>query len=257
MDSYNDLVSKILKQPVLKTAVEDMITSRTILNLVSLNWEETILNSNIYKKHLENVVTYSKNKSSGKKFEVQLMTSMDYHYHVLVAGCWKFHTLKKNDTDIDSIVCNSCQPLSLIGKSMAEHNKEVFVDNSRFFFQGCDANVCSTCEDVKKVSFKNNIWCVKNTKVFNGRRIRCLLRREVLSAFGHSRMYGILRLKIYSRTTYGDNRYKIGGMCAEMILFNESSLDPPVNIEHLLHLAIESHETPEITFPEENTKDAE
>lgn len=252
MNSYNDLVTKILEKPVLKTAVEGMVHSRAILNLVSLDWEEKVLNSNVYKKHIENVVSYSKNKSSVKNFEVQLMTSMDYHYHVLVAGCWKFHTLKNGGIEMDSIVCNSCQPLLLIGKSMAEHNKQMFVDNSRFFFQSCDANICSACEHVKKLSSQTNIWCVKNTKVFNGERIRYLLRSDLLKAFGHSRMYGILRLKISSRTTYGDNRYKIGGLCAEMILFNESALDPPFNIEHIcIPIEATPHENPKITFPEE------
>lgn len=250
MNSYNDLVTKILNIPVLNTAVNDIIASHKIFNLVSLKWKETILNSDIYKKHLEHEVNYSQTKSSEVNFKVYIMNGMDYNYHVLVAGCWKFHILKKNNTCIDSIVCNSCLPLTLIGKSMAEHSKKVFVDNSRFFFQNCDASVCSICEDVKKISFENNIWCVKNTKVFNGQQIRYLLRRDVLKAFGNSRMYGILRLKVSSRTNWGDNKYKIGGLCAEMILFNESSLEPHVDLERLL-LPIETPQKPEITYPED------
>lgn len=250
MNSYNDLVSKILKFSVLKKAVEDMVTSHTVLNLVSLKWEDTILNSEVYKKHLETTPNYSTVKTA-EKFIVKVMTDMNCHYHVVVAGCWKFHILKKKNEQFDSIVCNSCQPLLLIGESLAENNKEVFIDNSRFFFQACDALICSTCEDVRKASYHKNIWCVKNTKVFNGQHIRCLLRREVLNAFGSSRMYGILRLKIYSRTIFDKIKYKMGGLCSEMILFNESSLDPPVNIEHLF-TPIESHEKPpEITYPED------
>lgn len=253
MNSYNDFVLKILNNPVLRTAVEDMNREHAVLNLVSLNWKETILKSEIYKKHLEGAVIYTEKKSSDKQFEVHTMVNMDYNYHVIVAGCWKFHTVKKNDgTEFESIVCNSSQPLLLIGKSMAVNNKQEFIDNSRFFFQSCDANVCSTCEEVKKVSLQNNIWCVKNTKVFNGQSIRCLLRRDVLKAFGHSRMYGILRVKISSRTIFGNHntRYKIGGLCSEMILFNESALDPPINIDNIF-LPIETQANPEITFPEE------
>lgn len=251
--NYNDFVSKILNKPVLRTAVEDMNREHAALNLVSLNWEETILNSEIYKKHLEDeVVIYTEKKAPKNEFEVHMMVNMDYNYHVIVAGCWKFHIVKKDGAEFDSIVCNSSQPLYLIGKSMAKNKKQEFIENSRFFFQSCDANVCSTCEEVKKVSFQNNIWCVKNTKVFNGQSIRCLLRRDVLKAFGHSRMYGILRVKISSRTIYGTNnsRYKIGGLCSEMILFNESALDPPINIDNIF-LPIETQANPEITFPED------
>lgn len=258
MSSYNDLVTKILNTPVLKKAMETMISCSDVLNLVSPNWEKNILNSTIYKTHNEKVVGYSKSKSQENKFQCYSMNKMEYHYHVLVTGCWKFNIIKKDNTNVETIVCNSSQPLSLIGKSMAEHDRQAFVDNSRFFIQSCDASLCSTCEKAKEYSIENNTWCIKNTKVFNGERIRYMLRKHMLNAFGYSRFYGILRLRIHSRTTYGDNKYKIGGLCSDMILFNESALDPPINIDYMfMSLQTSSHDNPKITFPEDVEKNNE
>ena len=253
MSAYDDLITKILNKTQLKNAVDDMIdSSSNVLNLVSKDWKQTLENSEIYKLHNDKKISYSRNKANDSNFEVNTINSMDNCYHILVAGCWKFNNVVTKDKGpIASIVCKSSLPLVYIGKSMAAHNQQIFVDNCRFFPEPCIPELCSQCA-LYKVNKHEKSWCILTTRVFNGERVLHTTQENITNTFGPFKFYGILRVDISSRTSYGENKYKIGGSCSNMLIFIESALRAPLTRDCLC-LAAEPTETlPRITYVDEN-----
>ncbi|GFQ68188.1 dUTPase domain-containing protein [Trichonephila clavata] len=71
------------------------------------------------------------------------------------------------------------------------------------------------------------------------------------STFGFGNCIGILNLTISNRYTFGEESFKIGGMCHEMILFKESALTPCVELD--IEYPIDNiSDVPSITYPEES-----
>ena len=256
MSSYNDLVRKILNKSKLKSLVDEMVeTGGAVLNLVSPEWENILSNSEIYKLHSEKKVNFSKIKGCDPNFEVYTINNMDHYYRVVVAGCWKFNVLvNKGRGNIISVVCQASLPLVRIGQSMAMHNQQIFVDNCRFFPALCVTELCSQCSKYKNKNEQRKSWCILNTKVFDGERVFSILQEHILEAFGPSKFYGVMLVDICSRTTYGENRYKIGGSCREFVAFNESALKAPVNCDCVYLLP--PLESPQVTYVEEEENES-
>lgn len=248
--NYNQCIQRIHNNPILSTHIRAMELSTDFLNLAVPDWECVLTNSDVYDKHAKRHVRYANGRQGEKKFCNQNVLDMDDYYNVIVAGYWHFAPLADHSETM-TIVCRQCKPLSLIGESMSENDMYTFRSNSRFFIESCDQSICAACQSCKSLlEYSTDNWCVQSTRIFDGQNVKNMLKCQILKAFSNKRVFnGILRLCVKSRCKYGDNCYKIGGVCKEMLLFPDSALNSSTEAIRL-DLA-SSFNTPTIEYPKE------
>ena len=251
--NYLPLVNTILSHKIISEAIEELYSRVESLNLITAEWKETLENSEIYQKHCNGKVKYSKGYlvANEKAYNKKLKNSND-HYNIIVVGEW---SLKKSKNNEYSVVARMCEPLRLIGLSMRENTDSILHDGGRFFIRECSVSFCDECQ-TKHAEFKvpllSKNWCVKSLRIFNGKSIQHtftkVLQQNLLKT---GSFMGIFRMRIHSRTTYGDNCYKIGGIIEELIVFQHSILLPTIlnlektNISLSLEYAVEVEEEDE------------
>lgn len=238
--NYDKLLEGIVNCSPLMNAVHDIVKRTGAMNLVTLNWREVLEESPVFKNHLKKEVKYSKTKECNNVF-VKNIYNMDNQFNIVVPGFWILDTSTSQPTSLvktkttvisDSLKCCKSEPLEYIGAAMALSKTENLADNCRFYIKSCDPAGCKVCGDSKKKTKKShkNTWCVKFTKIYDGEKIKHTFRSTIVRTFRQGQFMGILHVTIRRYLMYGDNNFKIGGDCNDMILFNDLFSD---NIENL------------------------
>lgn len=256
--NYNQTIQRIQNIPILSRHIQNMELTTNYLNLVVPEWESVLKATDVYDKHAKRSVRYANGRQGEKKFCNQNVLDMDDYYNVIVAGYWHFAPLTDQSETV-TIVCRQCKPLSLIGESMSENNMHIFRSNSRFFIESCDGSICAACQSCSNKSlsleYPTDNWCIQSTRIFDGQNVKNMLKCQILKVFSNGRVFnGILRLSVKSRCKFGDNCYKIGGVCKEMLIFPDSALN--MSTEEAIRLALPPsfNNTPTIEYPKEDQK---
>ena len=225
---YISLVNSILAKEVLLEAVNSLSSRVESLNLVTPEWKTILENSKVYETHSNRKAKYLKGRlvAKEKAYNKRLKNPNDF-YNIIVAGEW---SLSKSEDNDYSIVSRSCEPLQFIANSMKETSDSNLHDGGRFFIRECTVQFCDDCKqnhEKFQVPFVTKNWCVKSLRIFNGNNIMhsfAYVLQKMLSKMGS--FFGILRMQITSRTTFGDDCYKIGGTIEELIVFQHTVLLP-------------------------------
>lgn len=261
---YSTLVDNVQACPKLKTALDEMTQRTRAINLVVPDWKSTLYDHPIYKQHTSDVVKYSKGHAcSDDKAYVRNIVNPNQYYNVIVAGCFSIDAGKTNiheyseSLDYSSFITRKSEPLTEMGLSMKENTQKTLNDGARLFIDVCDPMLCHKCASNHRkhripISQKN--WCVLMTRIYNGHDLHNAFKSRLApTLLKLSSFLAILNLQITSRTTFGDDCYKIGGRVKEMIIFTESTLNL---CENLSFSSIEENVVPSIEFPEEDVEEA-
>lgn len=232
--NYSSLVNNILSKKVLSEALNNLQSRVESLNLITPEWKTVLENSKMYQTHSNGKAKYHKGHLvCNEKAYTRCLKNPNDYYNIIIAGEW---TLQKSEDNEFSIVSRTCEPLHLIANSMRENLDSNLHDGGRFFIRECNIPFCDDCKKYHekfKVPFVNKNWCVKSLRIFNGTTILYSFThiiQQMLTKMGS--FMGIFRMLITSRTTYGDNYYKIGGIIEELIVFQHTVLLPfDLNLE--------------------------
>ncbi|GIX96210.1 uncharacterized protein CDAR_70371 [Caerostris darwini] len=262
---YLALVGNILNCPILKDELTDMVERTRALNLVDPEWQSHLEEYPIYKRHLTKDINFSKGHMClDDKCCVKNIISPSGYFNVIVAGVFSLHVKqpalegRQNANEV-SFVTRQCQPLTMIGESMSDSPREKLHDGARLFPEVCDPMLCNKCVESHKrikVPFCKNNWCVTTTRIFDGNRIKNEFKSRLvfpLSKMG--KFLAILHINIQSKTTFGDNVYKIGGRVKEMIIFQESSISQTKELNFDSIPTLDASMFPSIEYPQEETED--
>lgn len=248
--NYCALVQNILGCSVLREAVEQMNRKTLALNLIDTDWETALNESPVHQKHKSRSVKYSKGRKCVEdQAEVRHVISPKEVYNVVVAG-----TFIGNEDDSFSV--RQCEPLTEIGKAMAENSVQKLHDGARLYVQECNPTLCHTCvksHERFKVPFSRINWCVLRTRVFNGETISNAFKCHLTPMLVKKGFMAIIHAQIFSRTTFGDDMYKLGGRIKDLIVFQESALE---SHEAINFGYVESQRAPSIEYPPEKQDDA-
>lgn len=248
---YERLIKHTLANPVLSKTIQDMVNDCGILNLITPDWEVDLKEYPVHQRHMEKRVSFSKGHvcNEDKAFVRNIALPSD-RYKVLLLGQWYYDVSKETHT---SFVSCDCPPLTTIAETMRENPNQKLHDGARFFMDHCDPMLCITCSEAHKV---NNVsidskrnWCVKKIRVFNGRDVKFTFKKILENTLKNlGQFYAICQVCIKSRTTFGDDKYKISGHIKDLIVFQESAIQPRMNLEF-----VEVSLTPHcIEFPSDN-----
>lgn len=251
---YLSLINSIQSNDTLSRAVQELVTRNACLNLVTVDWEDALESSEVYKKHVGGKVEYAVGKVvANDKAYNRRIKEQNACYSAIVAGEWALDRDKDSgEYSIVSRFSNPESPLYQIMVSMRENERSSVHDGGRFFVRECNPHLCSDCRMVYsslKIAPPRKNWCVKSIRIFDGKQISIWCTTRFQEALVNMTFMGVLKLVVQSRTTYGNNCYKIGGIIHEMILFQHSVLLPSISV------CLEPSVTlPSIEFPEEGEK---
>lgn len=248
---YSYIVKHTLAVPALAKAIQDLETDSGALNLITPDWENKLNENEAYKLHKENGVLFSKGHTSSneKTFTRNIIKPCMMHKVILV-GCFTYDKTKESEGHT-SFVARDCYPLQVIGDAMRENPTQKLHDGARLFMDYCDPALCHTCYEAHlsrnvPLDFERN-WCVTKLRVFNGKDLKHAFKKPLEASLTKMGSFlAICQITIRSRTTFGDDKYKIGGTIQNMIVFQESAIKPCPNMVFLDPI------TPAIEFPSED-----
>lgn len=255
---YDALVQNIYSCKLLKKALDEMVNRTRALNLVAPDWKTKLDSHPAHTLHLENRVKYSKGRAcSDNKAYVRNVALAQEQYNIIVTGVFAIDANKKNNNDVEevldySFITRKSEPLNCIATAMKETPLQSLHDGARFFVESCEPKFCYRCRDSYndfKIPIPERNWCVLSTRVFDGHQIANEFKSTLIpSLLKVGKTLAIFNTQIYTRTTFGDNVYKIGGKIKEMILFSESA----INTREELNFAMKPNTNqPAIEYPEE------
>lgn len=227
---YMNFVNKILNNPVLMQYKSEMLEPG-VTDLVRKDWTQILLNSPVYQIHKAQQVGFSVgNLNKEKPFTTKTIIGTENYLELLVVGLFRLD-VRDNFT---CLVVVSCKATSVIGQAICPKG---FQDNCRFFFARC-GSLCKACR--KRNIGPENIWCVRQTKVFDGDTVHCAQRPYVEAMF-EGEFVAMARLTIRSKVVFGGSS-KICGICKDIIFMKENSLlgDDSMGPTLTLHLDNES-----------------
>lgn len=253
---YDILVQQIMNCAPLYEKVKAISKDGLTLNLVSKEWKAILETSELYKRHVEKKVKFTKgHECSDQKAHIRNIMNPRDQFNITVAGKWYLSKIKDETL---TVVCQQSEPLTLIGKSMLESFDQKLHDGGRYFFSLCNPSYCSWCKEAHKqynVPFSKQNTCIYSTFIFDGIDIKnefALTLQENLLRMGS--FMAVFNILIKSRTTFGEDSCKMGGEIHDMIIFQEASIKPKRAIN--LNLSVSSIR-PHIEYPEENETDVE
>ncbi|GFQ85489.1 uncharacterized protein TNCT_352571 [Trichonephila clavata] len=233
---YSQLIHNTLNVPVLKKAIDDMATESGMLNLVNPDWEKKLDDYPVHQMHVEKQVSFSKGHACHvDKAYVKNIANPFNSYKVMVMALMSCDRTKSQDSegfqgDLNFIV-KECPPLTLIGHAMRETSQQKLHDAARLFKETCSPLLCNTCRTAhQKYHMPCDVhrnWCVMTTRVFDGENLTNAFKKQlepILESIGT--FLAICQVQIYSRTTFGEDKYKIGGKIKNIIIFQESAIQP-------------------------------
>ncbi|GFW05472.1 uncharacterized protein TNCV_1699601 [Trichonephila clavipes] len=233
---YSQLIKKTLAVDVLKKAIHDMATGSGMLNLVDSEWENTLQTYPVHRLHMEKKVSFSKGHAChvDKAYVKNIANPLNSYKVIVVAHMSCDRTKSQHSEGLLgdlNFIAKECPPLTLIGEAMRETAQQKLHDSARLFKETCSPVLCNTCRTLHQ---KHHIpcdvhrnWCVKTTRMFDGENLTHAFKKQlepILESIGT--FLAICQLQIYSRTTFGEDKYKIGGKIKNIIIFQESAIQP-------------------------------
>lgn len=231
MLDYSALVERIVQCPVLKEGVDRLLAAKTgLLNLVRVDWATTLQNHVLYQDYTNKRIKFMKPLS---KNGVSVQKPMSYasYFHVLVPGHFTLVIDPQDNTRPAKFAVASCPPLLDIARAMnADNPDQKLQENAKFFVDNCRPAYCSACKSAwTKIGRGDSVpdddqWCIRNTKVFDGKTIKNMFRKSIQKEFQRGYFLGIMEMTINCRYTFGEDNdtYKIGGNINDMTLFKET-----------------------------------
>lgn len=268
---YEKYIEHIHNIPVLLRETEKLVRVSGYHNLVQRDWRATLENLDVHQNHQQNKVQYSKGHSgSNGAYNVRSVTSTANSYKVIVLGTFcldRFKDQKKLNEVADTTASNdwsfktrNCPPLQLIGEAMRESDSKTLNDGARLFMESCTPAMCHHCQTQHKqfnveCESKNN-WCVTKLRIFNGETIYNTFKSNLVTMLQNMGAFmAICQVNIYSRTSYGDDKFKVGGILKNIIVFQESAILPQqMNFVKEYNLGLPTIEFPG-SGPEEEADD--
>lgn len=237
---YSNLIQGVLANPTLAKAVTDMVAQTGMLNLVNPEWESTLNDYPIHKLHVEKQVSFTKGHACNHEGAYVRNVSLPSQcYKAIVMGCFSGNRIKPKELDGSisdmSFVVRECPPLTTIAEAMAENKGQKLHDGARLFMENCYIELCSQCKSLHeehKVPYelKTN-WCVSKLRLFDGQTIKNTFKNVLVPIVENMGQFlAICQVVISSRTVFGENKYKIGGRIKHMIVFQESSIQPAIEM---------------------------
>ncbi|KAG8173830.1 hypothetical protein JTE90_016319 [Oedothorax gibbosus] len=259
---YPNLIRCVLANPVLANSVQEMTNQSGMLNLVDPEWENRLNSYPVHESHRNRKVAFSKGRAcSHEGAHVRNVSQPAFSYKVIVLASFTSDRLKSKDLDTPpgdmSFVVRDCPPLTTIGHAMAESNDYTLYDGARLFMNTCNPNLCIHCKTQHKKFnipcdvYKN--WCVTKICLFDGQTLNHTFKKVLekeLEKMGQ--FWAICQVHIYSRTTFGERKYKVGGIITNLIVFQEISIQPAMDMTLLEH-----GQVPSIEFPTRDDEDSE
>lgn len=230
---YSTIVQTISKLPILRQGIEQMVNRTFAVNLVVDNWKNVLEKYEVHKAHLQRNVRYSKGHACVEdKAHVRNIISPKHCYNVIVAGYFSISVLEMREI---SFIVRQCEPLTEIGNAMKDGNCQNLHDGARLFVEECNPAMCSACikshRDYNVPLCRRN-WCVLKTRVFNGETINNIFKHHLEQTLTKGTVFmAVMCVQIYSRTTFGNDAYKISGKVKDMIVFQESVLSPREDLD--------------------------
>ena len=239
---YDKYIENIGNIPVLLKATENLATYSGSANLVQKDWSSVLENLPVHQSHKLNKVQYSKGYSGlNGAYNVRSVTHSTNTYKVIVLGSFyldKPKDLKKLGEAVDSHASNdwsfktrTCPPLQNIGLAMRENDEKILNDGARLFMESCTPAMCFHCQTYHK-QFNvecdlNHNWCVTKLRIFNGETIYNTFKSQLINMLQNMGTFlAICQVNIYSRTSYGDDKFKVGGIIKNIIVFQEAAIIP-------------------------------
>lgn len=237
MSEYTQLVELILKNEILLEEFKDiLVRDPSILNLITPEWEQRLLNNRKYQDFLKNGKNMFHKPTSGDKFHnYQSLKQPDFQ--VLIAARCRFGK-RYIQKQMPSILIDDSPPLIKISHAMLNDlvpDITVF-DYFKFNLNQCSRDGCTSC--FKSVKGFEELGmhvkdvpqpCIRDTRVFDGEVVVNRFLAQMESTFQRE-FLAILLLKPHARYGYTNletriENYRIAGNVIEIIAFFESRLD--------------------------------
>ncbi|GBN19730.1 hypothetical protein AVEN_261806-1 [Araneus ventricosus] len=260
---YPNLIQYTLACPVLKKTIHEMAVGSGTLNLVHPDWESRLHEYSVHRRHLKKEVAFSKGRACRQdKAHVRNISIPSNAYKVIVLG--KLSCSRSKSQELDGppgdihFVARECPPLTRIAEAMKDSPSQKLHDGAILFMEHCDPALCNQCltaHTQRRVPWdRRRNWCVLKTRKFNGMKLEHDFKTKLVPVLeGLGSFYAIAQLNIFSRTTFGEDTFKIGGKIKDLIVFQESAILP--RVEEIVFS--ERSTIPSIEFPEEENGDEE
>lgn len=258
---YPNLIQCTLKCPILANAIEKMASDSGMLNLIHPDWESRLNEYPVHQLHLKKEVAFSKGRlCSNDKAYIRNIARKSNSYNVIVLASLACTRRKPQEVDGSPgdlyFIARECPPLTRIAEAMKESPNQKLHDGANLFMEYCNpflCNICMTEHTKHHIPYDNQNWCVLKTRKFDGEELTHDFKNvlgPILERAGS--FLAILQLNIYTRTTFGDDKFKIGGKISNLIVFQESAIQPRVTLKFSKEITT----LPSIEFPKEDN-DAE
>lgn len=254
---YPNLIEATLKCPVLANAVEEMAEDSGMLNLVRPDWESRLNEYPVHKRHLKKEVAFSRGRLCNQdKAYVKNIAVPRNSYKVIVLAtlaCARSKSDPENPGDL-YFIARECPPLTRIAEAMSESPSHKLHDGANLFMEYCNLKLCNVClTHHTKFQIPYDLhrnWCILNTRKFDGKELTHDFKK-ILEPFLErcGSCLAIVQLNIFSRTTFGDDKFKIGGQIKHLLVFQESAIRPRINLKFSEQLPL-----PSIEFPKEDAE---
>lgn len=257
---YPNLIECVLKCPILANAIEEMTLDSGMLNLVHPDWESKLNKYPVHQRHLNKEVAFSKGHvCNNDKAYIKHIAVPRNSYKVIVLASLACTRKKPQEPESPPgdlyFIARECPPLTCIAEAMKESPSHKLHDGANLFMEYCNPILCNICltEHTKQhVPYDiHQNWCVLKTRKFDGNELTHDFKKSlepVLERLGS--FLAIVQLNIYSRTTFGEDKFKIGGKIKNLLVFQESAIQPRVTMKFSKELTV----LPSIEFP--NGEDA-
>ncbi|GFT75880.1 uncharacterized protein NPIL_18931 [Nephila pilipes] len=240
---YSKLTDYTLACPILAQAIHSMASESGLLNLIDPDWETKLKEYSIYQRHMEKRVPFSKGKACrNDKAYVKNITIPALSYKIIVLASMTCSRVKPDEPgeplgDLH-FVTRECPPLTRIGEAMQETLAQKLHDGARLFMEYCNPALCSACMTAHQQHHMpcdvHRNWCVMKTRMFDGQKMTNAFKKQlepILDGIGS--FLAICQLQIFSRTIFGEDKYKIGGKIKNIIVFQESAIQPRVEMNFM------------------------
>ncbi|GFV82881.1 uncharacterized protein TNCV_1178961 [Trichonephila clavipes] len=245
---YSQLITNTLAVNVLKKAIHDMASESGMLNLVDPDWRKRLQDYPVHRLHVDKQVSFSKGHACHvDKAYVKNIANPLNSYKIIVLAHMSCDRTKSQDPDgligdLNFIV-KECTPLTVIGEAMRETMQQKLHDAARLFKETCSPVLCNTCRTAHQ---RHHIpcdvhrnWCVMTTRMFDGENLTNAFKKQlepILEGIGS--FLAICQVQIYSRTTFGEDKYKIGGKIKNIIIFQESAIQPRMEMTFMQSVSL-------------------
>lgn len=244
MNSYSNLVQKILQVPSLTKQVESLAADQDALNLITKDWKKVLVNHKPFQdfQNKTSRMFQRKYKPLNSMFSVQNLQEDAAPLSVIVAGHCRMYKPYKEKNDLFS----GKQPLSVV---MSESNvmdmmiKAITNDlDPKYTFVNptCKLNLktcsmfCQYCSKAREEMTAYGIPmstqylqpCISDTLVFDGQSIANRFGSQIMNSFS-GEFISIIKMELNVRYFYsnkGKECVRVGGSIEKMICFPESNL---------------------------------